>query len=121
MPAEPQPITLAEVVHRAVEVCEDSSSDGLDELLERFEDSDEPITTVEDIERRLDETLGPADADEGDASLTMARAVIAYLAHRRDELDGDPVELLVLASRAEFGPHPPDHVARWLELQGIAV
>jgi hypothetical protein len=121
MPTEPQQVTLAEVVHRAVEVCEDSSSEGLDELLERFEDADEPITAVEDIERRLNETLGPPDADESDASLTMARAVIAYLAHRRDELNQDPVELLVLASRAEFGAHPPEHVARWLELQGIAI
>jgi hypothetical protein len=51
----------------------------------------------------------------------MARAVIVYLADRHDELGDDPIELLVLASRAEFGPHPPDRVARWLELQGIAV
>ena len=121
MPTEPQPPTLAQVVHRAVEVCEDSSSDGLDELLERFEDADEPITAVEDVELRLDEALGPPDADELDASLTMARALVVYLAHRRDELDEDPIELLALASRAEFGPNPPEHVARWLEFQGIAV
>src|SRR5213595_1123820 len=117
MPTEPQPPTLAQVVHRAVEVCEDSSSDGLDELLERFEDADEPITAVEDVELRLDEALGPPDADELDASLTMARALVVYLAHRRDELDEDPIELLALASRAEFGPNPPEHVARWLEFQ----
>jgi hypothetical protein len=121
MPTEPQPPTLAQVVHRAVQVCEDNASEGLDELLERFEDADEPITAVEDVEQRLDEKLGPPDADEGDASLTMARAVVVYLAHRRDELDDDPVELLALASRAEFGSHPPEHVARWLELQGVAI
>src|SRR5579859_2407909 len=121
MPTEPQPVTLAEVVRRAVEVCEDSTSDGLDELLERFEDADEPITAVEDVERRLDERLGPAEADEDDASLTMARAVILYLAHRRDEIDADPIELLSLAARSEFGGHPPDHVAAWLSEQGIAV
>lgn len=121
MPTEPQPVTLAEVVHKAVEVCEDSASEGLDELLERFEDADEPITAVEDVELRLDETLGPPDADENDASLTMARAVILYLAHRRDEIDADPIELLSLAARAEFGGRPPEHVAVWLSEQGIAV
>jgi hypothetical protein len=119
MPTEPQTPTLAEVVHRAVEVCEDSSSESLDELLERFEDADEPITGVEDIEARLEREMGPVEFDEGDGALTMARAVIVYLAHRRDELDGDPAELLRLAARAEFSGQPPDYVARWLEEQGI--
>jgi hypothetical protein len=121
MPTEPQPVTLAQVVHRAVEVCEDSSSAGLDELLVRFEDADEPVAAVEDVEQRLIAALGPPEFDDDDAAVTMARAVVVYLAHRRDELGEDPVELLVLASRAEFGPHPPEPVGRWLELQGIAV
>src|SRR5579884_2486518 len=121
MPTEPQPVTLAQAVHKAVEVCEDSTSDGLDELLARFEDADQPITSVEDIERLLDESLGPPDADEGDAALTMARAVVVYLAHRRDELGAAPVELLRLAARAEFHGEPPDYVARWLAEQGVEV
>jgi hypothetical protein len=121
MPAEPEPITVAQVVHRAVEVCEDSTSDSLDELLERFEDADQPITAIEDIEQLLDETLGPIEADDEDGALTMARAVIVYLAHRRDELDGDPIELLRLAARAEFHGSPPDYVSRWLASQGITI
>ena len=121
MPTEPQPPTLAQVVHRAVEVCEDSSSGSLDEMLEKFEDADEPITAIDDVEQRLNERLGPPEFDDDDAAFTMARAIIVYLAHRRDELNDDPVELLALAARAEFDGHPPDHVARWLELQGIAV
>ena len=121
MATEPEPVTLAQVVHRAVEVCEDSSSEGLDELLQRFEDADEPIAAVADVEQRLNEAIGPSELDEDDAALTMARAMIVYLAHRRDELGEDPIELLVLSSRAEFGPQPPEHVARWLELHGIAV
>jgi hypothetical protein len=121
MPAEPEPVTVAQVVHRAVEVCEDSTAESLDELLERFEDADEPVTAVEDIEQLLDEKLGPVDADEQDGALTMARAVITYLAYRRDELDEDPIELLRLAARAEFHGKPPDHVARWLTAQGITI
>ena len=120
MPTEPESPTLAQVVHRAVEVCDDSSSEGLAELLRRFEDADEPIAAVDDVEQRLNVAIGPAAPDEDDAALTMARALVRYLAHRGDELEEDPVELLVLASRAEFGPNPPARVARWLELQGIA-
>jgi hypothetical protein len=118
---EPDSITLAEVVQAAVEACDDGSSEGLVELLARFEDADEPVTAVENLEQRLDEALGPPDADEDDAPLAMARAVILYLAHRRDELDEDPLELLRLAARAEFDGHPPDHVNDWLSSQGVAV
>src|SRR5437588_12574808 len=92
MPTEPQPVTLAEAVHKAVEVCEDSTSDGLDELLERFEDADEPITAVENVQQRLDESLGHVDADERDAAVTMAPAVIVHRAQRRDELDAAAID-----------------------------
>lgn len=121
MPTEPAPVTLAEVVHRAVEVCEDSSSDALDELLERFEDDDEPISAVGDIEERLNMVLGPPEFDDDDGALTMARAVIVYLAHRRDEIGAEPAELLRLAARAEFHGEPPEAAARWLADQGITV
>ena len=119
MPTEPQPITLSEAVHRAVEACTDPTSPGLDDLLERFADDDEPITAVEDIEERLNEALGPPELDDDDAALTMARAVVVYLAHRRDELEADPSELLRLAARAEFHGVPPEPVARWLTGQGV--
>ena len=119
MPTEPQPVTLAEVVRAAVEACDDGNSPGLEDLLVRFEDADEPISAIEDIEARLDEALGPPEADEFDAPLSMARAVVAYLAHRRDELGAPPVELLRLAARAEFHGDPPEHVARWLAEQGV--
>jgi hypothetical protein len=121
MPTEPEPVTLAEVVRRAVEVCEDSSSGGVDELLERFEDADEPITAIDNVEARLEAEMGPVEFDEDDGALTMARAVVVYLAHRRDELDEDPIELLRLAARAEFHGKPPPHVERWLTEQGIEV
>ena len=121
MPTEPQPVTMAQVVHKAVEVCEDSNSESLDELLTRFEDDDEPVAAIEDVEARVNEAIGPPELDDGDAALTMARAVIVYLAHRRDELGGDPVELLRLAARAEFHGHPPPDVGRWLSEQGIEI
>jgi hypothetical protein len=60
-------------------------------------------------------------ADEDDAPLAMARAVILYLAHRSDELDEDPLELLRLAARAEFDGHPPRSCGRLVEQPGVAV
>jgi len=118
MPTEPAPVTMAEVVHRAVETCDDGSGT-VDDLLARFEDDDEPVSAV-DVERRLDEAVGPRD-DEDHPAFTMACAVIVYLAHRRDELDADPVELLRLAARAEFDGHPSPAVTAWLQEQGVEV
>lgn len=111
-------MTMAEVVHRAVETCDDGSGT-LDDLLARFEDDDEPVSAV-DVERRLDEAVGPRD-DEDHPAFTMACAVMVYLAHRRDELDADPVELLRLAARSEFDGRPSPAVTAWLLEQGVEV
>jgi hypothetical protein len=121
VPTEPQSVTVSEVVHRAVEVCEDSTSESLDELLAKFEDDDRPIAGVEDIEALLNERIGPPEFDDLDAALTMARAVIAYLAYRRDELDAERTELLRLTARAEFDGHPPEYVDQWLAEQGVSL
>ncbi|MEA2157990.1 MAG: hypothetical protein QOD66_370 [Solirubrobacteraceae bacterium] len=122
MPTNPPPVTVSEVVHRAVEACDDGSgTEALDELLERFEDDDEPIAAVEDIEITLDETVGPRDPDDDPPAFVMACAVIVYLAHRRDELEADAIELLRLAARAEFDGHPPPAVASWLGQRGVSL
>ena len=42
-----------------------------------------------------------------------------YLAHRRDELEDDPVDVLRLAARAEFNGNPPANVANWLDEVGV--
>lgn len=121
MPTEPSPPTLAEVVRRAVDVAEYGEVDAtLDELLERFEDADEPVSAVlPGLELRLDEVLGEIVADDEDPPLLMARALILYLAHRRDEMDDDDESLLRLAARAEFHGHPPEAVRLWLEQAGV--
>jgi hypothetical protein len=66
------------------------------------------------------EAVGAIAADDPAPELRMAGAVIVYLAHRRDQLGSDPVELLTLAARAEFNGHPPTEIAQWLEEQGAA-
>jgi hypothetical protein len=121
MPTEPDPITLSQIVHRAVEVCDPSGTDDdLADFFLRFEDADEPVTAVEDIEQRLAESAGALDPQGEIPSLQMATAVATYLAFRRDQLDQDGEDLLRQAARAEFNGNPPPAVANWLEEQGVS-
>ncbi len=114
--------TLAEVVHRAVEVCDPAGTEeGASGLLARFEDRDEPVTAPRDIEEELAEAKGAIDPQDEDPVAIMTAAVATYLAYRRTELDRDREELLQLAARAEFGGNPPEAVAGWLAEQGVGV
>lgn len=120
MPAEPDPVTVAEVVQRAVEVCDpEGLSDALISLLERYEDDDVPISAVPVIEDQLDVVVNEIDDPETTPELAMARAVILYLAHRRDALNEGADRLLRLSVRAEFDGQPPPAVADWLTQQGV--
>jgi len=122
-PAEAQgpPPSLFEVVHRAVEVTDPSGEFGVADLLRYVEDSDEPVTSHQDVEEELAELKGRMDPQEEDPALMMAIAVATYLAFRRDEMDDDPGDILRLAARAEFDGQPPDNVHAWLEDQGVPV
>ena len=115
--------TIFEAVQRAVEICDPDGHDAaLADLLERFEDRDEPVTALgDDREREFFEAAGELqDGLAGeDAALTMAAAVATYIAYRRDELDDDDDDLLRLAARAEFGDDVPESVADWLADVGI--
>ena len=121
MPTEPQPVTLAQVVHRAVEVCDPhGAEDGVSELLTRFEDRDEPVTSLADVEEELLEAKGALDPQDEDPALMMTTAVAVYLAHRRTQMDNDRTEILRLAARAEFSDEPPPNVSGWLAAEGVA-
>lgn len=117
MGTEPRTPSLAEVVHRAVDAC-DSGDAELGRLVEAFEDADEPITAVDDIEARLSTAGVEDDLTHPAASVAVATAV--YLAHRRDMLDAEDDDLLRNAARAEWEGHPPEPVAAWLAARGIA-
>ncbi|MBA2532423.1 MAG: hypothetical protein H0V23_10020 [Nocardioidaceae bacterium] len=121
MPTEPPPVTLSQLVHRAVEICDpDGADEDLAELLRRFEDADEPASAlVDSIEQRMAETVGMLDPQEEAPALQVASAVVVYLAHRRDEVSDDPDDILRLAVRAEFNGHPPANVANWLDEVGV--
>ena len=121
MPTEPEPVTLSEVVHRAVQVVDPTGSEGLDDLLERFEDADEPLSSVQadSAAQRIAEGIGALDPQQEDAAVQMAGAVATYLTYRRDAVREDPGALLEMAARAEFNGKPPANVRSWLSDQGI--
>jgi hypothetical protein len=123
MPTEREPVTLTQIVHRAVEVVDPDGGEGLDDLLERFEDADEPLSSVnaESAAERIAEGVGALDPQQEDGAVQMAGAVATYLAYRRDELEEEPGALLELAARAEFEGHPPEPVRAWLADVGIEV
>src|SRR5919112_4456485 len=104
-------ITLSELVRRATAIVDaDGIDDAVTDLRVRHEDDDIPVRGILDgLEERLN-----WGADE-DPSVVMAQAVTLYLAHRLDEVDGDPDEILRLAARAEFDGSPPEPVRAWLE------
>lgn len=122
MPTEPEPITVFMVAKRAVEVCDPSDADpALGDFLLQFEDADEPITAVQNLDERIALASEGVDSDVQDPAVQMAGAVMLYLAHRRDQLDDDPDELLRLAARSEYRGQPPGLIAAWLADRGVTV
>jgi hypothetical protein len=105
-----RPLTLSELVRRAVGIVDPDDEDGVVGDFElRFEDADEPVTGIDNLEERI--AFG---ADE-DPAVVVAQAVVLYLAHRRDEVDDDDDEIVRLALDAEFSGNPPQSVVDWLE------
>jgi hypothetical protein len=102
MPTQPDSPTLAQVVRVAAETADPTGADdAVTELIRRFEDRDEPITTVSDVEEQLIEARRIIDLDGDSEPLATAVAVATYLAFRRDELGADREHLIRLAKRAE--------------------
>jgi hypothetical protein len=117
-----EPPTLFSIVHRAAEVADpEGAEEGASELLRRFEDRDEPVGNPAEAEREIAEAKGIIDPQDEDPVAMMAAAVATYLLYRRDELDDERDNLLVLAARAEFDGKPPEPAASWLADQGLSV
>jgi hypothetical protein len=122
MSTEPPPLTLFEVVRRAVQLIDPDDNDPTAGDFERaFEDDDEPVRAVDDIEERVAEVLAELDPATNNGSIAMAGALTVYLAYRRDELHADPAKLLVLAARAEWEGDPPEVVIEWLADRGLKI
>jgi hypothetical protein len=117
MPTDPSLLSLADLVRRAVAIVDPPGDDpAVEEFAVRHEDADQPVRGMLDgLEERI---LWGADEDP---PIVMAQAVTLYLAHRLDEVDNTPENILLHAARAEFEGHPPETVTAWLAEQGVAL
>jgi hypothetical protein len=115
MPTDRQLISLADLVRHAGAIVDPNGEDAaVAELVTRHEDADEPVRGIlGELEERL---LWGADEDP---PIVMTQALVLYLAHRLDEIDDDPQELLRLAARAELDGRPPDRIHAWLVERGV--
>jgi hypothetical protein len=120
VPTEPAPVTLAEIVRRAVEIVDPDDADAvLGDYELAFEDADEPVRALDDVEARVATVLAELDPAVENGGLSLAGAITTYLSYRRDELNADPEELIRLAARAEWEGKPPAAVTQWLAESGI--
>jgi hypothetical protein len=119
---DPDPLTVAQVVRRAVEICDPEDDDAdVGDFEAFFEDDDEPVSAVLNLETRLAVAEEGVDVLLEKPAVMMATAVALYLAYRPDEMRGEPDKLLRLAARAEWKGDPPDAVTDWLAERGIEV
>jgi hypothetical protein len=117
-----RPVTLFEIVKRAVDIVDPDDDDpDMGQLEEVFEDADEPVTGIENLEERVALAIEGIDNEVESPAVSVAAATILYLAHRRDELDDDPDDVLRLAARAEWKGDPPGSVRNWLADRGVSV
>jgi len=117
-----RPVTLFDVVKRAVDIVDPDDEDpDMGRLEEIFEDADEPVTAVENLEERLALAIEGIDNEVENPATSVAAAIVLYLAHRRDELHGDPDDVMRLAARAEWRGDPPEAVRDWLADRGVDV
>jgi len=106
---QPNPLTVAQLVRRAVAICDPDDEDAdLGDFEVQLEDDDEPISAVENLEERLAVAVEGADVLLEKPAVMMATVVALYLANRPDELRADPEHVLRLAARAEWKGDPPD-------------
>ena len=109
--------TVADVVRRAVEVCDPDGTDvALARLAEQFEDDDEPVSAVQNLEERLAIAAEGADYDAENPAVSVANAVVLYLGSHGGEasFDRDPDELIRLSVRAQWHGDPPEAVVDWV-------
>jgi hypothetical protein len=115
MPRNPDPLTLAEAARRACDLVDPDDDDAAAGDFERaFEDADEPIRALDDVEERVGTVLSELDPAVANGSLSMAGALTVYLRFRPGEYGVEPAKLLRLAAEAEWEGDPPDVVVDWL-------
>jgi hypothetical protein len=116
MSRDPDPITLFDVIRRAVDVADPDGADpNLGDLLEQFEDDDEPVSGVDQLDEVLANAELDIDAQGDDPQIALALAIARYLAHHRRQMNADPGRLTDEAVKWQWHDHPPEGVRELLE------
>ncbi len=117
--------TVAELVRRAAEICDPDDVEPAVTATSRCSSrtTTTPITAVENLEERLAIAVEGADYELEDPAVSVAVAVVLYLAahHGHGHDARDPREVMTLAARAQWHGDPPSDVAGWLASRGAAV
>jgi hypothetical protein len=108
--------TVADVVRRAVEICDpDDVDQTLGHLEQQLEDDDEPVTAVENLEERLAWALEGTDYDVENPAVAVASAIALHLAAHPAEVEsGDDEGIVERAVRAQWRGDTPAYVDFWL-------
>jgi hypothetical protein len=116
-PTEPEVLTVAQAVNRAVDVVDPRGRDErLADLYAAFQDRDQPVTSAQrELEEELTRWVYRLDLQEDDPAVDVAIAIATYLIFKRGQVGDSDDELLTLAVRAEYHDSPPEHVAAWLD------
>lgn len=119
---DPRPVSLSEVVRRAAQIVDPDDEDAIVGDFQRaFEDADEPVAGLDDVQERVADVLSRLDPAVNNGSLSVAGAVTVYLSYRRDEVHEDARELIRLTARAEWNDAPPTAVVEWLDDHNVTL
>jgi hypothetical protein len=112
---EDQIPTVADIVRQAAGIVDPSDSLTLvGELEQWFEDDDDPVRTVPNLDRRLAAAVERIDPDGEEPAVTVAAAVILYLSTQPRHVPSDAEGVIEQAVKLEFGDDVPGRIAEWL-------
>lgn len=113
-------VTVGQLVHEAVALCDpDGTDEACSQLLLVFEDDDRAAVGLGDtLAEELRTSVGGLDPEHDSAAAEVAAAVASYLATKPGGGSGDEATIRE-AARVTWGGDPPQHVADWLADQGV--
>ena len=113
-------VTVAQVVHRAVALCDSNGADeACAQLLLAYEDDDRPAVGLgSSLAEELRSTADGLDPEHDSAAAEVAAAVAAFLA--TDPHGGSDDQATIReAVRIAWRGNPPENVRAWLDAQGV--
>jgi hypothetical protein len=120
MPTDPAPVSVFDVVRRSVDAVDpDRADERLADLLERFEDDDEPVRGVDQLDEVLADAELDLDVNGDDPDIALALATVRYLAHHRAAIRSDDDTLMREAVRWQWHGHPPAALQVALDDRGV--